>query len=569
MDTIRGRHTLNELEEIVNTINNTVNIGDLGESRHCKMLLCYFLWMLQLNDAIVTPDDMDHNGNYRSDVAQFATMSLDDLDAYLYENKDSWNKLLALKGKYTNDELAECINNLDFTDGDYFEIVPDSISELVDELLDIQKGEKVIQLNNQISNFVEKGQAKHPDTVFFTYDREYVSLTNSFIVSDVNNHKDIIFMEHLEDEEKYNKVFANCILDPNRDVYAGELENYINEYWNDFPCKVSGAWSTCGWALTFLEKKGKVVALMNAGQLTVKQTMEARKFICEKGYIEGVIILPDKMYLNTWVNPFLVVLNKKKHKKIKFYDATKKYMSGRVKGKRINVFTEDNISCIASEYEKGINVVEVDLSIIRENDYNLNPFRYITNNDSAKKMIELGSVICDIRRGISITATEMDENISDEPSDVRCIVPSSINDGVITKTYYYHGDIKKPGKNDAHQLSILFSKSGNPFKIAYSSDRYLVVGNLYILDLDRRKINTAYVRCFLNSKQGQDEIRRYAVGPATPIISIENLKKIKIPIFEDEKQEEINRRCEEIVLELDRCYRQISDNVQEINSMFS
>ena len=46
---------------------------------------------------------------------------------------------------------------------------------------------------------------------------------------------------------------------------------------------------------------------------------EVRKFLCTGGFIEGVILLPDKMYSNTWINPYMLVMGRN-NKVVKFLD---------------------------------------------------------------------------------------------------------------------------------------------------------------------------------------------------------------------------------------------------------
>ena len=128
--------------------------------------------------------------------------------------------------------------------------------------------------------------------------------------------------------------------------------------------------------------------------------------------------------------------------------------------------------------------------------------------------------------------------------------------------------IKKPGKNEVHYGQILVSKTGNPFRAALANENFLVAGNLYILDINSSILNPSYLRCFLNSELGQKELKKYATVSTTPVISIANLQKIEVPIFEEKRQIEINRRCEEIIADLDKCYKQIADNEEEIDSIF-
>jgi type I restriction enzyme M protein len=177
-------------------------------------------------------------------------------------------------------------------------------------------------------------------------------------------------------------------------------------------------------------------------------------------------------------------------------------------------------------------------------------------------------VVSEIKRGMTLTAAEIDELVSDEPSPVQCVTAAGITGSVVSSSLYYHGEIKKQGKNEARYGDLLINKVGNPFKVALTHDKYLVIGNIYILKIDRTKINPAYVRCFLNSEQGQNELKRYSVGAVTPMISVANVQKVQIPVYDEDKQQEISKKCEEIEAEIVECYKTIKDREQEINELF-
>jgi hypothetical protein len=162
----------------------------------------------------------------------------------------------------------------------------------------------------------------------------------------------------------------------------------------------------------------------------------------------------------------------------------------------------------------------------------------------------------------------MDEYITSELSEIRCIKPAHISSGIITDYEYYHGELKKPDKNMAHRGDILISKVGTPFKIAVADADYLVIGNIYIVSLNGKELNSEYVSIYLNSKAGQDQIRKLAVGSATPILNISDLGNILIPVFDAEQQKELLERTTEMHSELKKMHMAIRNIQKEANDMF-
>lgn len=569
MNKVENVHSQSFLEGIVKGIATTLGLDDdkkFGKQKFYEMITCYFLWKVQTDQTIKTPADMDSRG-FRRETIQFACMPFDDVCGYFDDSKECWERMLGLIGKYTDEELAECLIYVDYYDDDFFENTPNSITRLVDKFLQIQKNDLVLEINAETCDYTIESQKSNEGASYTALSDEYVGMIKASIISDVLGFTDMLLTCEPDEEIKYSKVFANNIIDPAKPRRCSVINWYVEEHWPEFPIEISNVWNASAWALLSVAEEGKAVALMNAGQLTVKQFEEVRKFMCHGGYIEGVIMLPDKMYEDTWINPYLVVLGRGKNK-VKFYDASSESEKYRIKGKRINVFNDKNINKIYEEYTIGENIVEVSIDELELNDYNLNPLRYLTKNDETTKTIKLGDALREVKRGMTLSASDMDVLISEEPSDKKCIVPASISGGMISSRLFYQGDLKKPGKNEVHYGQILVSKTGNPFRAALANENFLVAGNLYILDINSSILNPSYLRCFLNSELGQKELKKYATVSTTPVISIANLQKIEVPIFEEKRQIEINRRCEEIVADLDKCYKQIADNEEEIDSIF-
>ena len=62
-------------------------------------------------------------------------------------------------------------------------------------------------------------------------------------------------------------------------------------------------------------------------------------------------------------------------------------------------------------------------------------------------------------------------------------------------------------------------------------------------------------------------MERFASGPLTPFISISNINRIQIPVYENKLQKERILVSKKIISNLEECYRQISNSRQEINDM--
>ena len=477
-----------------------------------------------------------------------------DVESFFEKHKNEWKRLIEVTENYSEEELKNII--LDESNVDEQQ---ESINQLVISLLDINKGEKILEIFDNNDYFIDECKNRNPEATILNYDDEYMVSSVNAMRLDVKGYTDVQLYSEPYEEKDIDKIFVNTLIRKIRNDFS----YIINEVFSDYLYEISNSWDVCVYALSVLKKNGKVLALMNGGDLTVKQDKDIREYLCNKGLIEGVIALPEKMIGDIRTNLFLLIMSYG-NSTVKFYDAKDKYTSDRVNGKKINRLSEENIVEVICDYNKKGKLVEV--GEISRNQYNLNPIRYLF--DSEENTVELGNMLSAVNRGITLAAKQADEVISSDVSDIKCIIPSCIMNGVVQSKLYYHGDIKSFKKNYAESGDILITKTGNPFRIAIAKEKYLVIGNIFILKYISKNISAEYVKCFLQSAKGQNEIKRFAAGPSTPIISIPDINKIQIPIYEDEILRQKDDTAKKLVYELESSYLQIEKNEQEIENMF-
>ena len=110
-----------------------------------------------------------------------------------------------------------------------------------------------------------------------------------------------------------------------------------------------------------------------------------RKGILNDDLIEAIIGLPEKLFYNTGIPASIIIINKSKSANLKnkvvFIDASSEYKDG----KNQNTLTIENLTKVIGAYD-GLEDIDkfmrvVDMSEIKENDYNLNISRYIDTSE--------------------------------------------------------------------------------------------------------------------------------------------------------------------------------------------
>ena len=263
------------------------------------------------------------------------------------------------------------------------------------------------------------------------------------------------------------------------------------------------------------------------------------KFI-KQGFVEAVIALPQNLYLNTGIACSLLVLSRN-NKNIRMIDATEMVSVGR----RQNILSDENISEIVellNTDDKNSRLISIEE--VAENEYVLNPSRYLQRETVVKNGVFFETVIKNITRGAQIKASILDEIVSDEPTNMQYLMLANLQDGIISDELpYLKGIDSKYEKYCIKNGSLVISKNASPVKMAIASvqegNKILANGNLYVIELDEDKINPYFLKAYLESENGKAALSRVAVGATLLNLPVEGLKKVIIPLPDLESQKKI------------------------------
>lgn len=169
-----------------------------------------------------------------------------------------------------------------------------------------------------------------------------------------------------------------------------------------------------------LEKEGTAAIVLPHGVL-FRQGAENKiiKYLIDNNYIDAIIGLPAKIFVNTDIPTVIIVIKKqRKAKKILFIDAKDEFIKA---GKR-NELTQENIEKILNCYkerkivEKFSNLVSYEE--IKGNEYNLNIPRYVDTyeEEPVKDLETIVKEYADINKQIKQTENELIEMLTNMTS---------------------------------------------------------------------------------------------------------------------------------------------------------
>ncbi len=470
-----------------------------------------------------------------------------DIELFLRDKlRDSWEYVSKARSVFDSEMFKAFLLFDDITYGREFADTPHSITSLSLRLLDIKDSDYVADYCTGRLSFICNSYLNAPDARYLgteiNADLACIALMRAELLGDniTVRNEDTLACEF--SKTKYDKVFSDYPwgMKITGDM-GGAALRYINKYISSPRNTLSNEWIMNTVIINSLKDNGKGVAITPAGPLfRGGAERDIRKHFAENGFIEAIIELPSNMYETTSISTLLIVFSFN-NKSIRFINASEICQ----KGRRFNVFSNENIDEIVKLYKNDSQFSKyVGIDEIAQNDYNLQPSRYFEEKAPVKNGIPFGDVIKSITRGAQLTAAKLDELISDKPTDYQYLTLADIQDGEIKDDLSYISGIDDNLQKYCLKTNdLLISKNGSPIKVAIADAEIdhsiLVNGNLYIIQLDKDKIDPYYLKAFLDSESGAASIKQICYGAVVPNIPVEALKKMVIPLPPLDQQRKI------------------------------
>lgn len=461
--------------------------------------------------------------------------------------------LFDILSKYNDEQIIGMIFSNEFESYENIS-TPNSIINLATKLLEIDeyndknKSSTVADICCGTSGFLLRASEIAPSINYYGCDINAAAFGISKIrASLIDSNINIELMDAfklLGDERKFDCIFMNHPFGM-RTKQMRSGDNFIELFSNSIPKMSYG--TSCDWLFALLgiaklSEKGKLAIIVSNSCLYNGLDSKVREYMIQNKLIESIIELPANMFFGIGVATSIIIFSKNNNEKISFVNATKFFE----KGRRQNQFTEDNINRIIDSIGKDTEYsIYLDISNINRETYQLNPLRYIDTKDpDFKDGVPFESVVLNMFRGAPLRASELDEFASNEETDCQYIMLSNIKDGVIDKDLPYISSIgEKYKKYCIKNRSLLVSKNGAPFKTAVAEveegRKILANGNLYVFELDEKKINPYYLQAFFVSDAGQKLLSKFVVGSSIPNLPLQDFKKAIIPLPPMEVQNKI------------------------------
>ena len=245
-------------------------------------------------------------------------------------------------------------------------------------------------------------------------------------------------MFELDGARSFDKIFSNYPF--GLKLKSQSLVSYLDKIQKEVPTIkniTSSDWLFNLLIVNCLGDNGKAVAVMTNGSTWNGIDRNIREYFVKKGYVEAIIALPPRMFEYSSISTSMIVLSKG-NTAIRMVDARELCEVGR----RQTVLTKENISEIVRLLsEDGDHSILVDNNVFADKEYVLYPARFMEQSVVFKNGVPFESIIRRITRGAQIRASEMDNLVSDVPTDNQYLMLANIQNGIIDDDLPYLRDL--------------------------------------------------------------------------------------------------------------------------------
>ena len=535
-----------------------------GKELFIKMLTAAYI-LLEAQDSKIELKDKDFNSFI--DLLDAPAKIKETLQ--YYANDDVvWMISKNFLNIFQNDELISFILFNDPSNSrrsNYLPTSPEGILKLTQKLLDIKNSDNIIELNSGLGNFGILMFLDNQNLKFKGLEDDIIS--NHIAILKFSLFSDEIIFENTNTsnyqiDKKVNKIFVNF---PFNEFLTERYPGVSLD--KNFP-----EWEFTKLLLDKIREGTKVVSIVREHTLSIRKNQNILKEFIEEGLIETVISLPSGIFQGIGFKVALVIFSKE-NKKVKLIDATDLY----VVEKKNNIISDENIEKILKCFhEDSKKTISKNIQDIKDNNYNLDVNENIQENYQAKEGVQLKAVIKNITRGSQIKLSELEGLKSDKPTPFLYLTLTNINDGIIefnNNEQYLTMIPEKLEKYCIKNNSFLIPKIGTPpYKLAIAQvdneRKILPNGNFIVIELDESKINPWYLAAFFTSDLGVEYLKYRYKGNTISHLSISDLEKIVIPLYELEEQNKIAQKYIETIDEIKKLKEKLEEKKISLKGIF-
>ena len=459
------------------------------------------------------------------------------------------------------EELAEIILDIELEEDlasqfmRFEGITPRSVTELAVKVLDIVEGNRVADFGTGTGSFLVRASKEADCELVYGCDVNLTSVAIAKMRAEaIGPNATVEQADMFRIDGTFDSCFSNYPFAMKMGSFREDvLESLKLQGYEGIPHFQSSDWLFNLQLVARLKEGGKAVGVMTRGSSYNGADEKIRRHFVANGWIEAVIALPAGMFSPYTSIPTTMVVLSKGNDAVRLIDASELCQ----KGRRETIFSDSDIERILellSEDAEGLSKL-MTYEELADDSFILNPERHLGEAIEVKDGVSVEDLSLKITRGSGWAKKQLEEFNSNTPTKFRYLMLQNIVDGEIEDDLPYLTEIEpSQDKYCVKDGDLLLSKIGPNFKIAVADvpegEKVLATGNLYIISLDRAKIDPRYVKIYLDTDQGVAQLRRACVGTTMPSIPAKAFGDILIPMASLDEQAKIIDRYEALRQEI-------------------
>lgn len=459
------------------------------------------------------------------------------------------------------EELAEIILDIELEEDlasqfmRFEGITPRSVTELAVKALGIVEGDRVADFGTGTGSFLVRASKEASCELVYGCDVNLASVAIAKMRAEaIGPNATVEQADMFRIDGTFDRCFSNYPFAMKMgDLKEEVLESLKLQGYEGIPHFQSSDWLFNLQLIARLKDGGKAIGVMTRGSSYNGADEKIRRHFVANGWIEAVIALPVGMFSPYTNIPTTMVILSKGNDAVRLIDASELCQ----KGRREKIFSDSDVERILellSEDDEGLSKL-MTYEELADDSFILNPERHLGEAIEVKDGTSVEDLSLKITRGSGWAKRQLEEFNSNTPTKFRYLMLQNIVDGEVEDDLPYLTEIEpSQDKYCVKDGDLLLSKIGPNFKIAVAvvpeGEKVLATGNLYIISLDRAKIDPRYVKLYLDTDQGVAQLRRACVGTTMPSIPAKAFGDILIPMASLDDQVKIIDRYEALRQEI-------------------
>lgn len=560
--------TCNQIEENMNDTKNNLEIPILKElkEKNIPKYVSFLFFAFSLKREYPDIDKYSYfqfNNKIKIQKEKSPALQL----SYQYLLKDSklieyFTQGLSPLLSLSLDDLSMLITSNIISFLERAKVIDYDIENLEKRFISAQLG-SILILSPYVKNYLLEEKSSISSIVFNFYNDIINMLLSIFF--DVKRINYFIFSS-FKAERPGDLLFDNILIFPpyRNQVYLKQL--VLPEKLSDTMSE-SFEWNFIDYFLKRRKDTGSLVAILQLGTLNKLADEPHRERLMKNKEISYIIELPK---LALFSMPLALISFQKGKDEIKLINASKFAQNLR---RGINLDSDKIVRAVNGQIEGALGVLTLDEA--KENNFDFTPNRFFKNDQlDFVNPTPLKDLTTAIFRGFQIPSDMLDEYAVDKDTKIKILTLTDIEDGIIVRKNLQ--SLSAIDKKMEHYIlekgDLVISCKGKTFKTAVIDvpygETYISTGSLIVIRPDENKLDSTFLKIFLDSHLGIEALKRIQTGTTVLSLNPSKLLTIVIPLPHLSKQILISSSYKYKLQGIKEVKDVVSDMKDEMNKKF-